>query len=155
MRIRASRNGKQSMNDATFADCSGMWSATFLPTSYCQLNITYRCREISIDAVINAVVEGVTIVGREKKFHRLVWDRLREREKKKTQQKFLQYDEAQRVVHARVTCHPSISLPSPAPTSSPFPPRQHACPHSRFYLGSISSFETEQIHFGLIIATII
>lgn len=83
MRIRASRNGKQSMNDATFADCSGMWSATFLPTSYCQLNITYRCREISIDAVINAVVEGVTIVGREKKFHRLVWDRLREREREK------------------------------------------------------------------------
>lgn len=50
------------MNDATFADCRGMWSATFLPTSYCQLNITYRCGEISI----GYYVEGVTIVRRER-----------------------------------------------------------------------------------------
>lgn len=132
MRILSRRNGQQSMNDATFADWRGMWSATFLPTSYCQLNITYRCKEISIDIKIL----------RRRRYHHSSWKKIRDRlsrsfekkgrkkEKKKRRRKFF-YNSTRNKYKRRVKkryestpccggsdyfSFPTPSLPPPAPS---------------------------------------
>lgn len=139
------------MNDATFADCRVECGRQhFSPTSYCQLNITYRCGEISIGYYVTIIRERNSVVDRSRREEKVRKER--RRKKKKRERIFCngtrnKCNTSKKSIRVRSSA-PSISL-SPSTSN-----RIHFL-RATFISDQFHRSETEQIHFGLIITTII
>lgn len=103
------------MNDATFADCRVECGRQhFSPTSYCQLNITYRCGEISIGYYVTIIRERNSVVDRSRREEKVRKER---RRKKKKGNEFFVMVRATSVIRVKNRYESARVLPL-----SPFPP---------------------------------